>query len=746
MAQAPTFSQKFQSRYRVVRELGRGGMGRVFEAVQVNLERKVALKVLRPERFADVETRQRFVAEARILAKICHPNIVTLFDADLDEQCPYLVMEFVGGGTLRDLVGRRKGLPVDEALGVAGGLLAGLQHLHDCGVAHRDLKPENVLMQDGRVPKLVDFGLARAEGSGRLTAEGMMVGTPMYMSPEQLRGDVGGRQSDIYAFGMLLYHLLTGSHPIPLSAGWDVLPFKLKLTRADLRKGLQGVPDSIVDTIARCLKPAPDERFEAASQVAEALGVTQTSGRIPLSEVSPPSPAQTTRQTRWRRSVFVICALLAGLAAAVASMGGGAGPCEPEGLTVEAIPGGSRVRWTNREDCPGQLEALGRTFGSALAAREHVVEVPGVPFAEPAQARLTLPGEPAGRPFLLRALPLRPRPTLRRRGDSLHFELDLPAPAALTLEVLSQRGLAARAVLAPASSHKTRLALPDDRTDFHVRLLSDGRSVLETDALNVVLPAPRRSLELLAGTIQSLRVEELVAAAMRDARARARPADVERRLSGALEREQWHFLLGEARGAVEWALGRGGADGGLQAVVLYGLEQAMQIDQAARLAGLPAITGVRELLGRERGPFAGEPESGRTTAQLVLVPPRKVAGKITSDIRGFLLDDQLATQVDFVLELGEFSGALNAWVTLDLRHAIEGGIALVTLNPDRSGGITLALPCNDADPRAEPLTLSHGLDPGFLAPGKNVVRVQYGALPGAVVSSLLISRVKLTVQ
>ncbi len=158
----PVFSRRFQSSYQLVRELGRGGMGRVFEAVQVNLSRRVAIKVLGAEHFADTETRPRFVEEARILARGSHPNVVTLFDADLEAGSPYLVMEFIEGQTLRAILKKRGKLPLDETLVVAGGLLDGLAHLHDSGIAHRDLKPENILMEGDRIPRLVDFGLARS--------------------------------------------------------------------------------------------------------------------------------------------------------------------------------------------------------------------------------------------------------------------------------------------------------------------------------------------------------------------------------------------------------------------------------------------------------------------------------------------------------------------------------------------------------------------------------------------------------
>ncbi|MBI3890396.1 MAG: serine/threonine protein kinase, partial [Candidatus Wallbacteria bacterium] len=676
-------------------------------------------------------------------------NVVTLYDADLDEHCPYLVMEFVEGPTLRALVATKKKLELDDALGIAAGLLAGLQHLHECGVCHRDLKPENVLMLGGHVPKLVDFGLARSEGSSRLTADGMMVGTPMYMSPEQLRGDVGGPQSDIYAFGMLLFHLLTGSHPVPVSAGWDVLPLKLKLTRADLKKQLPGAPEHVFEAICRCLKTAPDERFETALRTAEFLGIAQISGRVPLLAASPPAaqPVPIKRQKpQWMRPL-----VMAG-AVALAAMGAGTAllqrdrGLEPEGLTVEAVPGGSRVNWRTRKPCSGRVETRGRTLGGGAPSTEHHVDVTGVPFAAPQAARLLDDAGETAASFQLRALPLRPHPLILRKGDSLAFELDLPAPAALTLEVLSERGLAARAVLPPTASHRATLSLPDDRTDFHLRVLSDGKSVLETEALDLVLQAPRSALMSLAGVIQSIRVEELVAATMRDLRSRVNALDIRRRLDTALERAHWSYALAEARGAVEWALGRDNADHALKAVVLYGMEQMLLVDQAARAAGLPDRTGLAEVLGTSRGPFAGEPKVSGRQVEVRPPSPRKVTGQMTSEIRGLLLSEQWVTQLDFDLDVPSSPRSSAAWVTLDLLHASPQAVVSVTLNPGNPSSVTLILPGNQAESSSGSTTLSHGFDPAYLLPGKNVVRVQLLSLPGTVATSILVSRVKLTIQ
>ena len=202
-------------RYRLDREIGAGGMATVYLAQDIRHDRKVALKVLRPE-LAAVIGAERFLAEIKLTANLQHPHILPLFDSGEADSYLFYVMPFIEGETLRDRLNREKQLPVGEAVQLAGEIASALDYAHRHGVVHRDIKPENILLHDGQA-LVADFGIAlaasKASGS-RMTETGMSLGTPHYMSPEQAMGEreITAR-SDVYALGAILYEMLTGEPP-----------------------------------------------------------------------------------------------------------------------------------------------------------------------------------------------------------------------------------------------------------------------------------------------------------------------------------------------------------------------------------------------------------------------------------------------------------------------------------------------------------------------------------------------------
>jgi serine/threonine protein kinase len=202
-------------RYRIERELGAGGMATVYLAHDVKHERKVALKVLRPE-LAAVIGAERFLAEIKVTANLQHPHILPLHDSGEADSFLYYVMPYVEGETLRDKIEREKQLGVDEAVEIARSVAAALDYAHRHEVVHRDIKPENILIHDGQ-PMVADFGIALAvsqAGGTRLTETGLSVGTPHYMSPEQAMGDRElDARSDVYSLGAMLYEMLAGEPP-----------------------------------------------------------------------------------------------------------------------------------------------------------------------------------------------------------------------------------------------------------------------------------------------------------------------------------------------------------------------------------------------------------------------------------------------------------------------------------------------------------------------------------------------------
>jgi eukaryotic-like serine/threonine-protein kinase len=204
---------QLSGRYRLDAQVGAGGMSTVYRAFDSNLERKVAIKLLHREIAADSDQLERFRREARAVAQLSHPHIVGVIDAGEDEGRPYIVFEYVEGETLKDRIRRRGRLPIDEAIAYAIEIARALGCAHSHGIVHRDVKPQNVLIDHEGSAKVTDFGIARSMTDEGLTADGRVLGTTDYVSPEQALGrDVNG-QSDIYSLGVVLYEMLTGDVP-----------------------------------------------------------------------------------------------------------------------------------------------------------------------------------------------------------------------------------------------------------------------------------------------------------------------------------------------------------------------------------------------------------------------------------------------------------------------------------------------------------------------------------------------------
>ena len=209
----PPIGQLLDGRYRVKSLIARGGMATVYLGTDTRLDRTVALKIMHADLASDEDFVRRFVGEARSVARLSHPNVVTVFDQGADGHSLYLAMEHVPGQTLRELLNERGQLSPREALDIMDGVLAGLAAAHDAGIAHRDVKPENVLLTDSVVVKVADFGLARLLAGVRQTKTGMIIGTAAYLAPEQVAGAASDARSDVYAAGVMLFELLTGRQP-----------------------------------------------------------------------------------------------------------------------------------------------------------------------------------------------------------------------------------------------------------------------------------------------------------------------------------------------------------------------------------------------------------------------------------------------------------------------------------------------------------------------------------------------------
>jgi eukaryotic-like serine/threonine-protein kinase len=266
-------STALSDRYRIERELGAGGMATVYLAHDVKHDRRVALKVLKPELGAVLGV-ERFLAEIRVTANLQHPNLLPLFDSGEADGLLFYVMPFVEGESLRARLDREKQLPVDEVIRISSAIGSALAFAHDRGVIHRDLKPENVLLQAGQ-PVIADFGIALAvsqAGGQRVTQTGLSLGTPQYMSPEQATGDrTIDARSDIYSLGAMTYEMLVGDPPHLGSTAQAIIAKVLTERPPSVLAARPAAGDNVADAIERALEKLPADRWSSAAEFVEAL-------------------------------------------------------------------------------------------------------------------------------------------------------------------------------------------------------------------------------------------------------------------------------------------------------------------------------------------------------------------------------------------------------------------------------------------------------------------------------------------
>src|SRR5687768_2757248 len=249
-------------RYRIERELGQGGMATVYLAQDLKHDRKVAVKVLKPE-LAAVLGAERFVAEIKTTAALQHPHILPLFDSGTAEGFLYYVMPYIDGETLRSKLNRETQLGIDEAVRITTQVADALDYAHRHGVIHRDIKPENILLHDGR-PMVADFGIAlavSAAAGGRMTETGLSLGTPHYMSPEQATAekDITAR-SDIYSLASVLYEMLAGSPPHTGSSAHQIIMKIITESPQPVTAVRRSVPPNVAAAIATALEKLPADR------------------------------------------------------------------------------------------------------------------------------------------------------------------------------------------------------------------------------------------------------------------------------------------------------------------------------------------------------------------------------------------------------------------------------------------------------------------------------------------------------
>ncbi len=260
--------------YRILNQIGAGGMGTVYLAEHAALRRRVALKVLPVKQALDPANVDRFYKEARAAATLDHPNIVHAYDVACDKGTHFLVLEYIDGDTLDRTLATRGQLPVGEAVSYAVQVAAGLQHAHDKGVAHRDIKPANLLIGRDGIVKILDLGLAEffEDSSTKLSRDSSDVrGTTDYIAPEQLRGCAAAdHRADIYNLGATLYHLLTGRPPFTGTTAAKILAHQLSAV-TPARDRCPDVPEALSDSVEKMLAKDPADRYQTAAEVVQLL-------------------------------------------------------------------------------------------------------------------------------------------------------------------------------------------------------------------------------------------------------------------------------------------------------------------------------------------------------------------------------------------------------------------------------------------------------------------------------------------
>lgn len=289
--------------YRILKTLGAGGMGAVFLAEDLQLQRRVALKMMRPRMAANPGASERFLREARAAAALRHQHILTIYQVGEEAGVPYLAMEYLEGESLEDRLKREPTLPIAETLRIGCEIAEGLAAAHSKGLTHRDIKPANVWLEDSqdrsarsRV-KLLDFGLARsAEDDAQLTSSGVILGTPSYMAPEQARGDEVDSRADLFSLGVILYRMTTGQLPFPGKRTLEILTSLFAITPAAPRTVNPETPQELSDLIEQLLAKDAKSRPESATAVARRLAEIEPAARAKDDSAAPVLDAGPNRQ------------------------------------------------------------------------------------------------------------------------------------------------------------------------------------------------------------------------------------------------------------------------------------------------------------------------------------------------------------------------------------------------------------------------------------------------------------------
>ena len=281
-----TTGSTFAGRYQIIEELGKGGMGKVYKVHDTKIKEKIALKLIKPEIAKDKKTIERFSNELRLARKIRHKNVCQMFDLGEEKGTQFITMEYVSGEDLRSSIRRFGQLPVGKSISIANQICEGLAEAHKHGVVHRDLKSNNIMIDHEGNVRIMDFGIARSLEAKGITGSGVMIGTPEYMSPEQVEGKEVDQRSDIYSLGIILYEMVTGRVPFEGDTPFTVGVKQKSEVPQNPKEINSQIPDNLKNMILQCLEKEKENRFQSAGELHSELsnierGIPTTEKVIP---------------------------------------------------------------------------------------------------------------------------------------------------------------------------------------------------------------------------------------------------------------------------------------------------------------------------------------------------------------------------------------------------------------------------------------------------------------------------------
>ena len=296
----------FSGKYEFIKLLGRGGFAEVHLALDKMLEREVAIKILLPQHASDPDIVKRFIREARLYAKLEHPNLINIYETGIAEGTAFIVMKYVKGENLKTYIQKDVKTRLSLAPGVIEALSGALNYIHEKGIIHRDIKPANIILEDGANNiYLADFGIARSVSSQTMTQTGSIMGTPYYISPEQIKGGVVDQRSDIYALGATLYELVTGKPVFSADSSVEILYKHVNSEPEQIGKVTPEISKRLKYIITRCLEKNPDKRFQSAIEISETI-----SGRKSGSITKYLNSIESGRKNGKKRIAFVFLSLI----------------------------------------------------------------------------------------------------------------------------------------------------------------------------------------------------------------------------------------------------------------------------------------------------------------------------------------------------------------------------------------------------------------------------------------------------